>query len=95
MIRRQKTLFYFVGDKPFASLAEAQTMDLLAMLPSQTVTGAVIGDNLREWFVEWLLVNCEAVVDTLTTTPRSRLRGRKLHGAVRHKKTKEQPASPV
>lgn len=79
MISKQKQLFYFVGDKPYASLEEAQKVDLMAMMP--------ISDGPGSWsnecIADWMLKHSQEIVDTLTTTPRSRLRGRKLHGGTR------------
>jgi hypothetical protein len=80
MITKQRTLFYFVGDQAFKSLEEAQKFDLTQILPMQWSSGIVVP---REEISDWLLANCTAIVDCLTTTPRSRLRARKTHGAER------------
>ena len=75
MIHKQRTLFYFVGDQAFKDLAEAQKADLMAMMPESFTT--------RQEVAQWLLENQKAICDTLQTTPRSRLKARKFHGAVR------------
>ena len=80
MISKQKQLFYFVGDKPYASLEEAQKVDLMAMMP--VAAEGPLGMT-NECIADWMIKNSTAIVDTLTTTPRSRLRGRKLHGGTR------------
>jgi len=67
MIRRQRTLFYFVGDQAFPSLAEAQKADLLAILPPEV-------GGTAEAVADWLLANAGLVATILTTTPRSRNR---------------------
>lgn len=82
MITKQKSLFYFVGDQAFRDLAEAQKADLIKLMP---LTEPLIQDK-NDW-ADWILKNAESIVDTLTTTPKSRLRARKSHGAVRKKKT--------
>lgn len=86
MITKQKTIFYFVGDQAFKDLAEAQKADLIKLMP---LTEPLIQDK-KDW-ADWLLKNAAAIVDTLTTTPKSRLRGRKTHGAVRKKKAAPTP----
>ena len=83
MIRKQRTLFYFVADKPYASLEEAQKQDLMTlMLPAMSE----VATNSPDFIAQWMLTNKDAIMDTLTTTPKSRLRGRKLHGATRKKR---------
>lgn len=81
MIRKQRQLFYFVGDKPYASLEEAQKADLKVMMFPET------SPEDKETWANWLLKNAKEIVDTLTTTPKSRLRARKLHGGIKKKKT--------
>ena len=77
MIRKQRTLFYFVGDNVYKSLEEAQEADLKTIIPAELFPAQVS---------EWLLKNSAAVVDILTTTPTSRLKSRKLHGGTRNSK---------
>ena len=88
MITKQKCLWYFVGDKAFKSLGEAQKCDLLKLMPSVAV------NPTNDQFADWLLANKFAVTDILTTTPTSRLKARKLHGGVRKKKVKVAPLLP-
>ena len=98
MITKQKCLWYFVGDQAFKSLEEAQKADLEALLPTQWEDGTSVP---RDGIAEWMLKNSNAITDCLTTTPRSRLRGRKLHGGTRkprsdkgstHKSSTTEPA---
>lgn len=84
MITKQRQLFYFVGDTPYKDLADAQKADLMSIMPEWT-------PGNKQTTADWLLAQKDAIVDTLTTSPRSRLRARKLHGAKR--KTKNQPAT--
>lgn len=88
MITKQRTLFYFVGQTPYKDLAEAQKADLLALMPLSA--NCPMGMT-NEGIADWLLSNSAAIVDTLTTTPKSRLRSRKLHGGTR--KTKANPVT--
>jgi len=81
MITKQRTLFYFVGDESFKSLEEAQKADLAKLIPETFF--AELGTQPTDTLTTWLLANSTAIVDCLTTTPRSRLRGRKTHGAER------------
>jgi hypothetical protein len=100
MITKQRTLFYFVGEQAFPSLEAAQIADLNQIIPDQFVTEP--GDrDIKESIARWMLKNSAEIVDCLTTTPRSRMRGRKLHGATRkprsdkggtHKRIATEPA---
>lgn len=95
MITKQRQLFYFVGDKPYASLEEAQKADLIQLMPDSLCRINTCGDDTveqKQSFAKWLIENSKAIVDTLTTTPRSRLRARKSHGA-KPKQSKTKPAS--
>lgn len=86
MINKTRCLFYEVGGQFFKSLEEAQKADLKKLLESlQKDRTTCTGDpkELDEAIADWLLANSTALVDCLTTTPRSRLRGRKTHGAER------------
>lgn len=89
MITKQKQLFYFVDGKPYASLAEAQSQDLNLLMESTGWTPQAKGEICL-----WMLENSVAIVDTLTTTPKSRLRARKAHGAIRKKQQPAQKAAP-
>lgn len=85
MIRKQRQLFYFVGDKPYASLEEAQAADLAALVPD-SLCGIQLGPDgeaAKKVIARWMIKNASAIVDTLTTTHKSRLRARKLHGGAR------------
>lgn len=85
MISKQRCLFFFVGDRPFKDLKEAQKADLIALMPeSETIS--------RGDFADWMIANARSIVDTLTTTPTSRLRARKTHGATK-RRVKLQPAN--
>lgn len=86
MITRQRQLFYFVGDCPFTSLEEAQKADLLEMLSKDGSPVAAIDHVAQESFALWMIQNKAAIIDNLSTTPRSRLRARKLHGGTRKNK---------
>lgn len=86
MISKQRQLFYFVGDTPYKSLEEAQKADLMALIPEDFF--ATLGDQPSDRLSDWMLKNATAIVDTLTTTPTSRLKGRKLHGGTRKPKSK-------
>ena len=90
MITKQKALFYYVGDEVFPSLEEAQKCDLKKLLPDSTTLGG--DEDAKNEAAEWLLKNSLAIVDILTTTPRSRSKARKANGAKRAKKAKAQPA---
>jgi hypothetical protein len=94
MIQKQRRLFYFVGDEAFVSLEEAQKCDLKKLMPENGGGVPASTDLLSDWLIE----NKTAIVDVLTTSPTSRLNGRKLHGATRKKKVKvigAEPAKPV
>lgn len=91
MIRAQRQLFYFVGDKPYASLEEAQKADLIQIMPDGWKANSPLAPAQEE-IANWLLNHAKEIVDTLTTTPRSRLRARKLHGAKRNGTRKNTPA---
>ena len=86
MITRQKQLWYFVGDQAFKSLEEAQKADLIKLMPSDW-PAPVTTDKMNEFLSEWILTNSAAILDCLTTTPKSRLRGRKIYGAQRKPRT--------
>ena len=91
MISATRCLFYEVDGQFFKSLDEAQKADLKKLVPEQWVT--VMGKDSQEVVADWLLANKDALVDCLTTTPTSRLKARKSHGAVRiPRKPKAAPA---
>lgn len=90
MISKQRQLFYFVGDVPFKDIETAQKADLMRLLPDTFF--ADLADNPAGKLAQWMLDNAAAIVDTLTTTPTSRLRGRKSHGGTRKSKPKLTPA---
>ena len=89
MITKQRTLFYFVGETAYKSLEDAQKADLLALMPVQTLDTAGI---TNDYIADWMLKNSAAIVNTLTTTPRSRAKARKANGATRKRKAKQDPA---
>jgi len=89
MIRAQRQLFYFVNETPYASLEEAQKADLVALMD-----GVFPYPQHQSPIADWLLANKEAIVDTLTTTPRSRLKARKAHGAIRKPRQSRKTAQP-
>lgn len=86
MIRKQRQLFYFVGDQPYASLGEAQKVDLIQMMPGDLCDPSEV-PAVKDRIAAWMLNHAKEIVDTLTTTPKSRLRARKLHGGIKKKKT--------
>lgn len=98
MITKQRQLFYFVGDTPYKDLASAQKADLIKMLPPEFLLTLGITTEFKESAAEriadWMLDNADAIVDTLTTTPTSRLKARKSHGGTRKRK-KLTPAAPA
>jgi len=81
MINKTRCLFYEVGGQFFKSLEEAQKADLAKLIPETFF--AELGTHPTDTLTTWLLANSTAICDCLTTTPRSRLRGRKTHGAER------------
>lgn len=81
MINKTRCLFYEVGGQFFKDLEEAQAADLKKLLPGDFLTDGTM--DFGEKLAGWLISNKEAIVDCLTTTPKSRLRGRKSHGATR------------
>jgi len=86
MINKTRCLFYEVGGEFFKSLEEAQKVDLVALIPADLFAAYLknpVVVDCRSTIADWLLANSTAIVDCLTTTPRSRLRGRKIHGAER------------
>jgi len=98
MITKQRQLFYFVGDKPFKDLVEAQKHDLkiLAQDPkSQLAAEADWTEDCIDTLVTWLMQNATQVVDILTTTPRSRVKARKSHGGTKKRQPKLVPAVKV
>jgi hypothetical protein len=88
-ITKQKQLFYFVDGKPYASLEEAQLVDLEALIPGEVKTTPEVGKLLAAW----MLKNSDAIVATLTTTTRSRARKPRADKGVPRKK-KPQESSP-
>lgn len=102
MITKQRQLFYFVGQKPFASLKEAQLEDLKTIFakaphlvtPDMMETPEQFKTRQTEKISEFVLENAAPIVDILTTTPRSRVKARKTNGGgPKTKKPKLQPAS--
>lgn len=89
MISKQRQLFYFVGDKPFKTLEEAQKHDLEEILKPSDFT-----DEQSKNIADFMLKNAAAIVDTLTTTPTSRAKARKTNGGTKKspKRPKLQPA---
>lgn len=89
MINATRCLFYEVGGQFFKSLEDAQKADLAALVPDASpVLGMCDDPKLRRAeIVEFILANSTAIVDILTTTPTSRLKARKSHGAVRKPRT--------
>ena len=78
MINKTRALFYEVGGVFYKDLAQAQKVDLVALMSHPPDLGLT-----KDGIADWVLENADAIVDTLTTTPRSRLRARKSHGAKR------------
>lgn len=87
MITKQKTLFYFVGDQPFKSLEEAQKCDLAKLVPDSLRSGDE--KTFSDSVADWMLKNASQIIDTLSTTPTSRLKARKSHGATRKPRKKK------
>jgi hypothetical protein len=81
MIQKQRQLFYFVGDKPFQNLADAQSFDLEQLMKKSS--GGSWDEAIFPALSLWLLNNAAEVVDILTTTPTSRLKARKTHGGTK------------
>lgn len=88
MITKQKALFFYVGDRPFKTLAEAQKHDLLETLMPLELT-----DEQDNKIADWMMANAAAITDVLTTTPTSRAKARKTNGATKAKKPKLQPTN--
>jgi len=96
MVTKQKCLFFFVNDKPFKSLAEAQKHDLIEIIKKDVSLMSepmAITPEQVEFVADFMLKNSSAIVDCLTTTPTSRARARKTNGATKAKKPKLQPAN--
>ena len=83
-ITKQKQLFYFVNGVPFESLESAQRADLRQLIPK---AWAVTDVNMPDLVADWMLKNSEAIVATLTTTPKSRIRKPRKDKGVARKKT--------
>jgi hypothetical protein len=95
VITKQRQLFYFVGETPFKSLEEAQQCDLIKLMPDGLFSDSKpLGIEEKETIAGWLMKNAEAIIDTLSTTPTSRLKARKSHGATR-KPRKAKGTPPV
>jgi hypothetical protein len=92
MITKQRTLFYFVNGKPYASLEEAQKVDLIALVPKDWPMPQT-QEALAESIALWLLSHSTEIVNTLTTTPRSRARKPRADKGVPRKK-KAQESTP-
>ena len=86
MISKQRALFYFVGATPYKDLAEAQKADLVLLLSQDESLTPELVDSM----VGIILKNAAEIVDTLTTTPTSRMKARKLHGGTKKHKPKVQ-----
>ena len=98
MITKSKQLFYWVGDQPFKSLGEAQQFDLIKLMPDGLFSDSKpLGIEEKETIAGWLIKNAAEIVDCLTTTPTSRLKARKSHGATRkpRKATATPPVAPA
>lgn len=96
MISKQRALFYFVGDQAFKSLEDAQKCDLKALIGSDIRNlwkASSATDNCDDLIAQWIMKNKDAIVDTLTTTPTSRLKARKLHGGKRKPKSATVPTA--
>jgi len=89
MITKQKALFYFVGDRSFKSLADAQKFDLAKLVPDCSPEFEVCNEpRVRaDKIADWLLKNSVQIVDILTTTPTSRAKARKNNGATRKRRS--------
>ena len=92
MITKQKALFYYVGDEVFPSLEEAQKCDLKKLIDEKLDPATLEESSWKDTVASWLIKNSVAIVDILTTNPRSRSKARKANGAKRAKKAKAQPA---
>lgn len=92
MITKQRALFYFVGDKAFKDVAEAQEYDLQQLAVKNPIAVDWSQEN-RCQVVKWLMANATEIVDILTTTPTSRLKARKTHGGT--KVTRKPKLKPV
>lgn len=94
MIYKQKQLFFFVGEKPFKTLEEAQRHDLLEIANEGIGLDEQWGPECKENLVNWLMANATKIVDCLTTTPTSRAKARKANGGTKKspKRPKLQPA---
>ena len=92
MIVKTRCLFYEVEGQFYKSLEEAQKVDLMKLMPVQTLDTAGI---TNDYIADWMLKNSSAIVDTLTTTPRSRARARKANGATRKRKAKATEPAPA
>jgi len=94
MIYKQKQLFFFVGDKPFKTLEEAQRHDLLEIANEGEGLDESWEPECKETLVNFLMANADRIVDCLTTTPTSRAKARKANGGTKKtpKRPKLQPA---
>lgn len=90
MITKQRQLFYFVGDKTFPTLLDAQKHDLMLILEKDET----VPKDLHPTFTSFMINFSTAIVDILTTTPTSRAKARKTNGGTKKvpKRPKLQPA---
>lgn len=92
----EKTQAYKVGDKTFATLAEAQHHELEQLLAPQGEidwkTEAAAGGPA--YWAARIVDNRDAVVDILTTGPNSKPRARSIHGGKKVRKAKDQTPVP-
>lgn len=82
----EKTSAWKVGDKSFLSLRLAQEHELELLMAVNGSPFAAQLEHDRAALAELIVANADAIMNILTTTAKSRTRGRKANGAVRKKK---------
>jgi hypothetical protein len=83
----EKTTAYRVGDLTFGTIEEAKTAELMAILATSP---ANIPPDAMPKLARYLVERSEAIIDILTTGPRSKPRARAINGG-----TKKRAIKPV
>jgi len=80
----------------FATIEEAQKEELLNVFHNDQVNAGVDGiQTAAASLIDTMIRNSDRIIDILSTTPRSRPKGRKVNGATRKKKETKTAELPL
>jgi hypothetical protein len=95
MIEKKSEPRYYVGDREYKSLREAQGAELVQILNDLRPNDLCPNPTTAE-IADHLLANSERVTDILTTTEASLPKARKIHGGRKPRKGKQaEMVSPI